>query len=791
MRKRVVVGIEGMHCATCASLIEKSIRRIDGVSNVEVSFGSNSAFVEYEDDRVDLKNITKAVEDAGYKVVMERVIIFVDDMRCTSCIAKIEEELMKHEGVYAANANLATKTVVVEYDPKIVSPRLLSDIIKGLGYSPVLSEEALPFESRSKKTRRRMDFLISLTLAIPITVISMVVMHFPNRDLVLFLLTTPVLVVGGKSFYTGAYKSLRRGYSDMNVLVALGVSAAYLFSVFNTFFSQGDVYYEVAALLITFVLLGRYLEDMAKARASSAIRRLMELRPKTARVLKDGKEQEVATEDVAVGDSLIVKPGESIPVDGVIVSGRATVDESMVTGESIPVEKKEGDSVIGGTINKTGLITIRATKVGKETFISQIVRFVEEAQARKAPIQRFADKIASRFVPAVVCIALITLVVWVILGKPISFSLMMAVSVLVIACPCALGLATPTAIMVGLGKGAEMGILIKGGEVLEKIRQLTTVVFDKTGTLTQGRPRVVKVVDLAGVGEEEVVRVAASLEKGSEHPLAKAILESSDGMNLYRLDEFEEYPGEGVIGKILGKEAVVGNKALFERLGISISNREVMEKLEEEGMTTVIAFYDGRVIGVIGVLDEPKHGSAEVVKKLKNMGLRVIMLTGDNERVAKAIARSLGIDRFIAGVRPDEKAGVISKLQSEGEIVAMVGDGINDAPALTQADVGIAIGSGTEIAKEAGEIILTGGDLEGVVLAIDLSNKTMRKIKENMFWALIYNTLGIPIAAGVLYPTLVLRPEIAAFAMSLSSVSVVSNSILLRRYKAPKIKEEN
>ncbi|MEM2001762.1 MAG: HAD-IC family P-type ATPase, partial [Candidatus Methanomethylicaceae archaeon] len=452
MRKKAVIGIEGMHCATCASLIEKSIKRIDGVSSVEVSFGSNSAFVEYEDEKANLKSIAKAVEDAGYKVVMERAIIFVDDMRCASCIAKIEEELMKHEGVYAANANLATKTVVVEYDPKTINPRHLRDVIKDLGYSPVLGEES--FESESKKKRQRMDFIISLTLAIPITVASMIMMHFPDRELILFLLTTPVLVVGGRSFYTGAYKSLKRGYSDMNVLVALGVSAAYLFSVFNTFFSQGDVYYEVAALLITFVLLGRYLEEIAKARASSAIRKLMELRPKTARVLRDGKEQEVASEDVSVGEILIVKPGESIPVDGVIVSGRATVDESMVTGESIPVEKKEGDSVIGGTINKTGLITIKATKVGKDTFISQVVRFVEEAQARKAPIQRFADRVASRFVPAVVGIALITFIAWTLLGRPISFSLMMTISVLVIACPCALGLATPTAIMVGLGKGA-------------------------------------------------------------------------------------------------------------------------------------------------------------------------------------------------------------------------------------------------------------------------------------------------------------------------------------------------
>ncbi|MCQ5374460.1 MAG: heavy metal translocating P-type ATPase [Candidatus Methanomethylicia archaeon] len=789
MRKRVVIGIEGMHCTACAASIEKSLSRIDGVRSVEVSFGSNSAFVEYEDDKVNLRRIAKAVEDAGYKVSVERAIIFVEDMRCASCTAKIEEELMKNEGVYAANANLATKAVVVEYDPKMINPKRLSEVIKDLGYTPLFKEEALGSDLKEK--RRRTDFIFSLALAIPITIISMAMVHLPNRELLLFVLTTPVLLVGGKSFYVGAYKSLRRGYSDMNVLVALGVSAAYIFSAVNTFFSHGDVYYEVAALLITFVLLGRYLEEKAKARASSAIRKLMELRPKTARVLRDGREQEVSPDDVVVGDLVTVKPGESIPVDGVIVSGRATVDESMVTGESIPLEKKEGDSVIGGTINRTGLITIRATKVGKDSFISQIVRFVEEAQARKAPIQRFADRIASRFVPAVVGTALITFIAWTLLGKPVNFSLMMAVSVLVIACPCALGLATPTAIMVGLGKGAEMGILIKGGEVLEKVRQLTTVVFDKTGTLTQGRPRVVKIVDLAGVGEEEVLKVVASLEKGSEHPVAKAIVERAEGKELYRLDELEEFPGEGVIGKLLGRQAIVGSRGLFDRLGVNLRGHETIERLEEDGMTTVVTFYDGRVIGVIGIFDEPKPGAADVVNQLKGMGLKVIMLTGDNERVAKAVARSLGIERFLANIRPHEKAGVIAKLQAEGEIVAMVGDGINDAPALTQADVGIAIGSGTEIAKEAGEIILTGGGLEGVVLAIDLSNKTMRKIKENMFWALVYNTLGIPIAAGLLYPTLVLRPEIAALAMSLSSVSVVSNSLLLRRYSPPAKKGEN
>lgn len=769
-----------MHCAACAARIEKAIKNLKGVNSAEVSFGSNSAFIEYNDEEVDIKRIAEEVEDLGYSISMERAVIYVEGMKCASCISKIEQTLMKLEGVYSANANLATKIVVVEYEPNAIAPEDLKKAIEDLGYAATLAQE------ETKRPKYQVDFLLSVILSVPIVLISMVWMDLPNRELILFLMATPVQIVGGRGFYLGAYKSLRKGYSDMNVLVSLGISAAYLFSVFNTFFAAGEVYYEVSALLITFVLLGRYLEEKARARSSSAIRKLMELQPKTATVLREGKEVVVPIDDVSVGEVLVVRPGEAIPVDGIILSGRTSVDESMATGESMPVDKKEGDSVLGGTLNYSGLIKIRAEKVGRESFISQVVKFVQEAQARKAPIQRFADKVAARFVPTVMGIALLTFVVWTVLGKPLDFSMMMSVSVLVIACPCALGLATPTAIIVGLGKGAEMGILIKGGEVLERVNQLTTVVFDKTGTLTQGRPRVVKVLDLVGIGEEEILRKAASLEKGSEHPLAKAIIERAGGMELYELEDFEAFPGEGIKGRIHGRPAIIGNRTFFERLGVPLQEAERdLKALEEEGMTTVVVYYDGRVIGALGVFDDAKPEAAEVVKNLKERSLEVIMITGDNERVARAVARSLGINRYLASVRPEKKAEAISRLQSEGKVVAMVGDGINDAPALTQADVGIAIGSGTEIAKEAGGIILVGGNLEGVVLAIELSKRMMRKIKENMFWALIYNTVGIPIAAGILYPTLTLRPEIAALAMTLSSVSVVSNSLLLRRFRGP------
>lgn len=769
-----------MHCATCALTIEKSLAALKGVHKAEVSFGSGTAIVEYDPSLANASSIKGAIEEAGYKPVAERIAFYVEDMRCASCIKALEEGLLEKDGVVAANANLATKLVIVEYLPSVVTASELRDAIKELGYTPMVREGGIATKGSSFRPR----FLFSLVATVPVFVISMFLMELPYRAIVLFLLGTAVLVVGGSPFYTGSYKSLRRGAPDMNVLVALGASAAYLYSVYNTFFAAGDLYYDAAAMLITFVLLGRYLEDAAKSRASLSIRKLMELQPKYASVIKDGEERRVPVEDLAPGDEVVVRPGEAIPADGTIISGSAAVDESMVTGESIPVDKAEGDTVIGGTINKTGMIRVRVDRVGRDSFLAQIISFVEEAQARKAPIQRFADYVAARFVPAVVSVALLTFVVWLFMGKEIGFSLLMAVSVLVIACPCALGLATPAAIMVGLGKAAEMGILIKGGEVLEAVRKLDTVVFDKTGTLTVGKPSVVEIVDLAGLGEEEILRIAATLEGGSEHPLAAAVIERAAGLPRYELKEFEAFPGEGIRGKVDGREAAIGNRKVMGRLGIAMGEaEEVAARLESEGKTVSILAADGKVVGMIAMIDKPKPDAKEAVEGLKKEGLEVYMLTGDNERVAKAICREIGIGKYFAEVSPGEKAQAISKLQSEGKVVAFVGDGINDAPALTQADVGIAIGSGTEIAKEAGGIILTREDLLGVVSAIRLGRKTMSKIRQNMFWALAYNSAGIPIAAGVLYPYLTLRPEIAALAMSLSSVSVVSNSLLLKRYR--------
>lgn len=780
MRKKAALKVEGMHCATCALTIEKSLRALEGVERADVSFGSNTAFVEYDPSKVGAAKIKRAIEEAGYRLVTERAAFYVEDMRCASCIRAMEEGLMEKDGVVAVNANLATKLVIIEYQPSLISPSDLKKAIEELGYTPLLREEA----ATSKPSKHRIEFIVSLAITVPVFVISMFAMDLPYRGAILFALGTIVQAVGGRAFYVGALKSLRRGSPDMNVLVALGTSAAYLYSVYNTFFASGDLYYDAATMLITFVLLGRYLEDLAKSRASMAIRKLMELQPKFASVVRGGKEEKVPVEDLAEGDEVVVRPGESIPADGTIVSGNGAVDESMVTGESIPVDKSEGDRVIGGTINKTGMLRIRVEKVGKDSFLSQIISFVEEAQSRKAPIQRFADYVASKFVPAVVTIAVATFLAWSLLGMGTGFSLIMAVSVLVIACPCALGLATPTAIMVGLGKGAEMGILIKGGEVLEAVRKLDTVVFDKTGTLTIGKPVVSEIVDVGGVGEEEVLRIAATLEGGSEHPLALAIKEKAGDLARYELEGFEAFPGEGVRGRVNGIEAVLGNRKIFQRLNINLAGIEDrISKMETEGKTTSILAFSGRPVGLIGMIDEPKPGAAEAVARLKEEGLDVYMLTGDNERVAKAICKRIGIEKYFAEVSPNEKAKAISKLQSEGRTVAFVGDGINDAPALTQADVGIAIGSGTEIAKEAGGIILTREDLLGVVAAIRLGRKTLSKIRQNMFWALIYNAVGIPIAAGAFFPYLTLRPEIAALAMSLSSVSVVSNSLLLKRYR--------
>ena len=604
--------------------------------------------------------------------------------------------------------------------------------------------------------------------------------------LILFLLTTPVQFIGGWSFYKGAYHAIRSRVPNMDLLVSIGTLTAYFYSTFVLFLpgllpvEQKDVYFEVSAVIIAFVLLGRFMEEAIKKRSSAAVRKLLDLRPGMATVIKDGVEVQVPAQRVQVGDIVVVRPGDKIPVDGVVIEGFSSVDESMITGESIPVEKKPGDEVVGATINKAGMLKFKATKVGAETTLEQIVRMVEEAQASTAPIQRIVDKVSSYFVPAVLAAAVVAAVSWITLGN-YTLALLSFIAVLIIACPCAMGIATPAALTVGVGKGAEMGILIRGAEYLERAQKLTTVVFDKTGTLTRGEPSVTDVIPTAERKAEEVILLAAVAEKGSEHPIGKAIVKEAEarGMPIPKANSFEATPGRGVKASLQGDEIILGNRLFMEEEGVEYGLMEDrMKSLEKQGKTVIMVALNRRLIGVIGVADTLKQYSVEAVRRLKNMGVELVMLSGDNERTAKAIANQVGIDKVIASVPPQEKANIIRRLREEGKVVAMVGDGVNDAPALASADIGIAIGSGSDIAKETGGIVLVKDDLRDVVAGIKLSRATMRKIKQNLFWALIYNTLGVPIAALGL-----LSPMIAAAAMSLSSISVVSNSALLKRFR--------
>ena len=604
--------------------------------------------------------------------------------------------------------------------------------------------------------------------------------------LILFLITTPVQFIGGWTFYKGSYQAIKHRVPNMDLLIAIGTLTAYFYSTFVLFFpgilpvKQRDVYFEVSAVIIAFVLLGKFMEEAIKKRSSAAVRKLLDLRPSMATVIRDGKEVQIPAQDVQVDDTVVVRPGDRIPVDGIVVEGLSSVDESMITGESVPVEKKVGDEVIGATINKVGMLKFRTTKVGAETTLEQIIKMVEEAQASSAPIQRIVDKVASYFVPTVLAVAAASAIAWIIIGN-YTLALLAFIAVLIIACPCAMGIATPAALMVGVGKGAEMGILIRGAEYLERAQKLTTVVFDKTGTLTKGEPSVTNVISASEMKPDDVLRYGAIVEKGSEHPLGEAIVKEAEmkGIAIPKMDSFEAIPGRGVRATLHSDDIYLGNRALMKDKGIDYSPIEgQMTSLEEQGRTAMIVVVNRRIAGIIAVADTLKQYSVEAVKKLKEIGIETVMLTGDNERTAKAIAKQVEIDTVIANVPPWEKANVIGRLQGEGKVVAMVGDGINDAPALAKADIGIAIGSGSDVAKETGGIILVKDDIRDVVGGIKLSKGTMRKIKQNLFWALIYNTLGIPVAAMGL-----LNPIIAAAAMSLSSLSVVTNSALLRRFK--------
>ena len=743
----------------------------------------------------------------------------IKGMHCASCANLINKSLIKTSGVISANVNYGTDKATVEFNPKEVNEKKIERIITERGYPAILiTTDANVYELKEaqdeeeiRKTKKL--FIISLIFSIPAFIIGMFLMPdsifytgytMPYAAIILFFLATPVQFIVGSKFYKGAWQSLKNKTTNMDTLVALGTSVAYFYSVYTVFFSGNlqelGQYFEASTTIITLVLMGKLLELIAKGKTSEAIKKLMSIAPKTALVIRNGKEQQISIDEVVEGDIIIVKPGEKVPVDGVIIEGHSSIDESMITGESIPVEKKKGDQVISATINKHGLFKFKATKVGANTTLARIIKLIEEAQGKKAPIQRYADLISAYFVPTILLIALVALIFW---SSQIAFSfgIITAVSVLVIACPCALGLATPTAIMVGTGLGARNGILIKGGEALETAHKLKYVLFDKTGTITRGEPETTDVISFKkGLGKNDLLLIAAALEQGSEHPLGEAIIKEAKekrlSYNKQKLDYFKAIPGHGITASLNGKKYYFGNVKLMKKNNLDLSNKEFNEKLislEHEGKTSMLLSNEKEILGIIAVADVIKETSKEAISSLKKLGIDVYMITGDNLRTAKAIAKLAGIhqDNVFAEVLPEKKAGYVKQLQeknshrSKKNKVAMVGDGINDSPALAQADIGIAMGSGTDVAMETGNVVLMKNDLRDVAKAIKLSKLTMNKIKQNLFWALIYNSLGVPIAAGLLYTSygLLLSPIIAGAAMSMSSVSVVTNSLLLKMKK--------
>ncbi|MDP8971619.1 MAG: heavy metal translocating P-type ATPase [Actinomycetota bacterium] len=820
----LTMPVTGMTCASCVRRVERALSKKEGVVSASVNFAAEKATVEYDPKTTSPDELISTIEGAGYGTDVRETTFGVTGMTCASCVGRVERALKKKvPGVLEATVNLANEKATVRYLAGEVEPRGLEKVVEGAGYGVVREGETeVAIEDAHEKEYRQLrnNFLVAAALTALILVgslphmlgfVSPIPMGWLNLGLL--ALATPIQFWAGWRFYRGAYGALKHGQANMNTLVALGTSAAYLYSavvavapgLFAGAGGRADVYFDTSALIITLILLGRLLEMRAKGRTSEAIKKLAGLRAKTARVVRGGEEWDIPVEDVEIGDVVVVRPGEKIPVDGRVVSGESAVDESMLTGESIPVSKRPGDEVVGATINRMGSFRFEATKVGKDTALSQIVRMVEEAQGSKAPIQRLADRISAVFVPVVIAVALATFGVWWAFGPEPAFTLALLnmVAVLIIACPCAMGLATPTSIMVGTGKGAESGILIKGGEALEGARKLDTIVLDKTGTLTKGEPELTDVVVKDDVSDEELLRLVATAERGSEHPLGEAIVKGARnlGLSLSGAEEFEAVTGGGVRARVEGREILVGNRRFLVDSGISedgLVSRS--EELAAGGKTPMFVAVDGRPAGLVAVADVVREESREAVERLHSLGLEVAMLTGDNNRTAEAIAKELGIDRVLAEVRPEDKAGEVKRLQAEGKRVGMVGDGINDAPALAQADVGVAIGTGTDVAKEAADLTLISGDVRGVARAVALSKATVRNIKQNLFWAFAYNVALIPVAAGVLYPLFVggtvpevlrpllgeygfLNPILAAAAMALSSVTVLTNALRLRRVK--------
>jgi Cu+-exporting ATPase len=815
MKNKISLRITGMHCSSCAVSIERALNKLPSVK-ANVNFAIEKAFIEFDPSKVDLEKIKETIRDVGYDVLEEEketefksISLKIEGVSSKKQMGFIESELKKTKGIKDIKSDFERKRVVVTFDQKLVKIYQIIKVLENLGFKAreetSLEREREIREEEINDWKKRV--LISLVFLIPLSYLTMgrtigLSTPFSENDsliaLLQFLLATPIIISASKIYVSGI-KSLSKLLPNMDSLIFIGTFVAYVYSLaisFTIWFNLGnygahDLYYEVGSFIIFFISLGKYLESVAKGKASFALEKLIGLQPKKATVIKSGKEVEVSVEDVEVGDIVVVKPGEKIPVDGVIIEGTSSIDEKMITGESIPVTKRKGDKVIGGTLNKTGLIKIKATAIGKETVLAQIIKIVEEAMLSKAPIQKLADKVSQYFVPSVIVISIITFAFWYFIAKmPFTFALTALIAVLIIACPCALGLATPTAIMVGSGLAAKNGILIKSSEALEKTHKIDTVIFDKTGTLTKGEPSVVDVILDKSYDKKEFIKIAAIAEIGSEHPIGEAIVNYAKKMKIKipKASKYEAVAGKGIKAKYLGNWIFVGSRRFMKENDVNIG--ELDEKMEEleEGKTCVIVAWKKQAIGIVAVADTLKEFSKETVEILHKMKKKVGIITGDNEKVAKAIAKQLNIDYVLAEVLPADKANEIKKLQKEGRIVAAVGDGINDAPMLAQADVGIAVGSGTDIAMETGDIILIKDDLRDVVKAIDISRYTIKKIKQNLFWAFFYNVAAIPIAAGLLYPFfgILLNPMIAAAAMAFSSVSVVSNSLLMRRYK-PKI----
>ena len=836
---QIVLPIQGMTCASCVAHVEGALKELPSVENVVVNLGTNKASLSYDPVRVSLTDMIRAVDDVGYLVPAADITLAVRGMTCASCVAHVEGALKELEGVTAATVNLGLGTARVTYIAGVVSAGQMKRAVREVGYeaeersagADALDRERQAREEEIKRQGRNLLIAASIGLVVMVGTfyemlgpLKAIVPEFLSYKWVIGLLTTPIVLGPGRQFFTNSWRGLKHGVTDMNLLYATGIGAAYGIAVINTLFPQagfggeGATFFESAALLTAFIILGRWLEALTRGRTSEAIRKLMKLQPKIARVIRDGKEEEIPADEVEIGDWILVRPGESVPVDGSVREGYSAVDESMLTGESLPVEKKAGDNVIGGTLNKTGAFNFEATRVGKDTALAQIIKLVEDAQASKAPIQKLADWVAGHFILGVHMLAVAVFVFWFFFGfrtffDPQSsfilspyklgeigvfgFSLLLSVTVLVISCPCAVGLATPSAIMAGTGKAAEHGVLFKSAEAIEKASKLRVIMFDKTGTLTKGEPSVTDVTEIPNSKFQttnEVLRLAAVAEKNSEHPLGEAIVKGAQARELTvtEPESFNSIPGHGVEAQVEGRAVLLGNRKLMRERGVDFAGLMAdAERLEGEGKTVMFVAAQGQPAGLIAVADTLKEHSAEAIQRLHKLGLEVAMITGDNRRTAEAIARQVGIDRVLAEVLPQDKAEEVRKLQASGKKTAMVGDGVNDAPALAQADVGMAIGSGTDVAKETGDVILIKDDIRDVVVALEVAKATMSKVKQNLFWAFVYNTLGIPLGAGLFYPfySVIISPELAGLLMAVSSITVTLNTLLLKRFR-PSVRAE-